>query len=66
LLHLAARSILTTKGELRQDYDRKIEQGKPKMAILNALSNKIILRIFALIRNEIMYQKNYQYFLAKP
>lgn len=66
LLHLAARSILTTKGELRQYYDRKVEQGKPKMAVLNALSNKIILRIFALVRNETMYQKNYQYPLAKP
>lgn len=66
LLHLAARSILATKGELRQYYERKVAEGKAKMAVLNALSNKIILRIFAVIRNETMYQKNYQYSFAKP
>ncbi len=66
LLHLAARSVLATKGELRQYYDRKLAEGKAKMAVLNALSNKIILRVFAVIRNETMYKKNYQYSFAKP
>jgi transposase len=66
LLHLAARSILATKGELRQYFDRKVAEGKAKMAVLNAIGNKIILRIFAVIRDEVMYQKNYQYSFAKP
>lgn len=66
LLHLAARAILATKGELRQYYDRKVAQGKSKMAVLNAISNKIIHRVFAVIRNKVMYQKNYQHSLAKP
>ncbi len=66
LLHLAARAVLTTKGELRQYYDRKVAEGKAKMAVLSAIGNKIILRIFAVIRNETIYQKNYQYSFAKP
>jgi transposase len=63
LLHLAAMAAVRMNGELRQYYLRKVEQGKNKMAVLNAVRNKIILRIFAIVRNDLMYQKNFDYSL---
>jgi len=40
-------------------YLRKVEEGKNKMSVLNAVRNKIIHRIFALIKNENFYQKDF-------
>jgi len=34
----------------------KYEEGKNKMSVLNAVRNKIIHIIFALIKNETLYQ----------
>jgi transposase len=65
LLHLAAMGAVRTNGELQQYYQRKIEQGKNKMAVLNAVRNKIILRVFAIVRNDVMYQKNFNYSLQE-
>lgn len=64
LYHMAALSILSTKGELRQYYDRKIDEGKNKMSVLNAIRSKIIHRIFAVIRDNRKYEKNYTHILA--
>ena len=61
LLHMAALSSISMKGELKQYYDRKVEDGKNKMSVLNAIRNKIILRIFACVNNNKMYEKNYEY-----
>lgn len=44
-------------NDFRVYYLRKIEEGKNKMSILNAIRNKIIHRIFALIKNETIHQK---------
>lgn len=59
LYHMAAMSILSTKGELRQYYDRKVEEGKNKMSVLNAIRSKLIHRVFAVIRDDRKYDKNY-------
>lgn len=56
---MAAMSILSTKGELRQYYDRKIDEGKNKMSVLNAIRSKLIHRVFAVIRDNRKYDKNY-------
>jgi transposase len=53
LLHLAAMSAIVMKGELQNYYLRKITQGKTKMTALNAVRNKLILRVFSCVkRNE--------------
>jgi len=57
LLTMGATSLINTKGELGQYYDRKISEGKAHFSVINAMRNKIILRIFAVVRNEVMYQK---------
>ncbi|WP_291722197.1 IS110 family transposase [Bernardetia sp.] len=60
LLTLCARSITRTKGELNDYYQRKLKEGKEKMVILNAIQNKLILRAFALVRDNRMYENKYQ------
>lgn len=59
LLHLSAMSTLNTPGELQDYYNRKIAEGKNKMSIINAIRNKLILRIFACIKQNREYEKNY-------
>lgn len=63
LLHMCAVGCISRKGELRDYYDRKVAQGKNKMSVLNAIRNKIVGRAFAVARDGVMYQKDYQYHL---
>lgn len=64
LFHLAAMSAISTDGELRNYYLRKVDEGKNKMAVINAVRNKIIHRIFACVRDQRKYEKNYTHSLA--
>ena len=64
LLHMAALSVVSGKGEMANYYHRKVEQGKNKMLVLNAVRNKIIHRVFACIRDNRKYEKNYTPTLA--
>jgi transposase len=64
LLHMCAVGSISRKGELQDFYLRKVGQGKNKMSVLNAIRNKLIHRVFAVVRDGVMYQKNYQYNLA--
>ena len=59
LLHMAALSVVSGKGEMADYYHRKVEQGKNKMLVINAVRNKIIHRVFACIRDDRKYEKNY-------
>ena len=60
LLHLSALSAATVmKGELNVYYKRKVAEGKNKMLVLNNIRNKIILRIFACVKENRKYEKTY-------
>lgn len=61
LLHLCALAALRFDTELKGYYERKITEGKNKMSIINAIRNKLILRIFAVIRDNRNYVDNYAY-----
>jgi len=61
LLHLCATSVISMKGELQDYFYRKVAEGKNKMLVINAIRNKLILRIFACVKRETLYKKNYQY-----
>lgn len=61
LLHMAAMAAITMKGEMREYFDRKVKEGKNKMAVINAIRNKLILRIFACVKENRKYEKNYTY-----
>lgn len=58
LLHMAAMSSIRSNNALGVFYRRKVEEGKNKMAVLNAVRNKIIHRIFAVIKNQTMYRND--------
>lgn len=58
VLHLAALSTIRLDNDLARFYKRKVEQGKNKMAVLNAIRNKIIHRIYAVIKNNSVYNFN--------
>jgi len=66
LLTLGAWSLIKTKTELGRYYERKREEGKPYYSVINAMRNKLILRVFAVVRNNSMYEKNLNYSLVKP
>lgn len=56
LLHMAALGAIKTKGELRNYYERKVAEGKNKMSVLNAIRNKIIHRVFAVLKRNTEYR----------
>ena len=64
LLHLAALSSIQMQGDLQEYYHRKVAEGKNKMSVLNAIRNKLILRIFACVNQNREYEKIYSYKLV--
>lgn len=63
LLHLAAISSIRFNGDMKSYYERMVGRGKNKMSVINAIRNKIIHRIYAVIRNNHPY-KPYNLVLA--
>lgn len=60
ILHLAALSSIRLKNDLAVYFQRKVLEGKNKMSVLNAIRNKIIHRVYALIKNNSVYENNLQ------
>jgi len=52
LLHLAAMAAIRTKSDLKVYYIRKVAEGKNKMSVLNAVRNKIVHRIWAVLQRQ--------------
>jgi transposase len=61
MLHLAAMAAVRTKGTIQDYYLRKQKEGKAKMSVLNAIRNKIALIAFAVVKNNKLFDKNYQF-----
>lgn len=59
LLHLCALSVIQHNMEFKNYYQRKKDEGKHSMSILNAVRNKITLRIAAVIKTQQPYKSNY-------
>lgn len=49
-LHLAAMSSTQYVPDLRKYYERKIAEGKSKMCVINAIRNKLLHRVLAVIK----------------
>ena len=54
-LSLCACSVIKGKNELKDYYDRKVAEGKNKMSVNNAIRNKIIHRVVAVIKRGTPY-----------
>ena len=50
VLHLATLSAISRPGEFKDYFVRKVKEGKNKMLVINAIRNKLILRIFACVK----------------
>ena len=59
LLTQAAKCAIRHDANLRQYYERKKAEGKNDWLIINNVRNKLIHRIFALVRNKQFYQVDY-------
>jgi transposase len=60
LLHMVAMSTLSSDKQLALYYQRKVSEGKNKMLVINAIRNKILHRLCAVIKRGTPYQLEYQ------
>lgn len=60
LLHLCALSVVQHNQEFKMYYHRKKDEGKHSMSILNAVRNKIVLRVAAVVKSQSPYKSNYK------
>jgi len=65
LLHMSALVAIQHNSDLKEYYKRKVDLDKKnKMSVLNAVRNKLILRIFACVRENKPYEKKYAKLVA--
>lgn len=55
VLHMCAVSSVRHNPEMVEYFKRKVDQGKNKMSVLNAVRNKILQRVFACVRDQKLY-----------
>ncbi len=56
VLQMAAMRSVRMNNELQKYYQRKVDEGKNKMSVLNAVRNKLIHITMALIKNKTYYE----------
>lgn len=56
-LHMCALSAITSDPELKNYFNRKVEEGKSKMLVINNVRNKLVHRLCACIRDNKMFEK---------
>ena len=59
LLHLCALSAIKNDKEMQAYFERKVAEGKNKMSVINAVRNKLVHRVFAVIRDDRFYEETY-------
>ena len=60
LQHSCAMAAIRFNEDLKRYYERKVGEGKNKMSVINAVRNKLIHRIFAVVGDERLQVKNPQ------
>ncbi|MGE5429042.1 MAG: IS110 family transposase [Methylococcaceae bacterium] len=60
LLHLVAMTALTCDKEISVYYQRKVSEGKNRMLVINAIRNKVLHRLCAVINRGTPFQADYQ------
>ena len=56
ILNMAACSEIRYNEELKNYYERRIEEGKRKMSCLNIIRAKIVARMFAVVKRQTPYE----------
>lgn len=65
LLHLSAMATIRSDKELKAYFVRKVEQCKNKMSVLNAIRNKLVHRIMAVIKRQQPYLSQEEFLSTK-
>lgn len=55
ILYLVSMSSIQYNRELKAYFKRKVEEGKPKMSVLNAVQNKLLHQIVAVVKRGTPY-----------
>lgn len=61
LLDLCSKTALQHNPEIRQYYRRRLEQGKNRMSTVNVIRNKLLARIFAVVKRGTPYVDTLKY-----
>lgn len=56
LLDLAAKTAIRCEPEIKAFYERRVALGKSKMSTINIVRNKIVARIFAVVKRQTPYK----------
>jgi len=59
LLDLAAKAAIQHDPEIKAFYLRRTEKGKPKMSTINIVRNKLLFRMFAVIKRQTPFIPDY-------
>lgn len=54
-LHMASLSAVKLDADLKVYYERKVAEGKNKMSVLNAVKNKLLARVIAVVNKQQEY-----------
>jgi transposase len=54
-LHMASLSAVKLDADLKAYYERKVAEGKNKMSVLNAVKNKLLARVIAVVNKQEEY-----------
>ncbi len=60
LLHLCALTAIKYNPEFKHYFNRKKAEGKNGMVVLNAIRNKLVLRVVAVVNKQEPYVNNTQ------
>jgi len=56
-LHMASLTAVKLDSDLKAYYERKVAEGKNKMSVLNAVKNKLLARVVAVVNKQQEYVK---------
>lgn len=59
LLDLSAKSAIQYDNELKQYYLKRTQNGKSKMSTINVVRNKILYRMFAVVKRQTPFTENH-------
>ncbi len=59
MLHLCALTTIKYYPEFREYFERKKAEGKNGMSVINAIKNKLLLRVAAVVNNQKLYVDNH-------
>ena len=61
IINMCAISAIQHNSEMKVYYQKRVEQGKNKMSTINIIRNKLIARVFAVVKRQTPYVDTYKF-----